>query len=81
MRATPSNTAHGVEVNSAMTTTMMTETAFVEELSRLFMELDHDWDFGNEICGEAEEILDLCKCYLTCRKKWLTEDSGPPGQP
>jgi hypothetical protein len=42
----------------------MTEKEFLDELCRLFMEIDHDWDFGNELNGEIKSIMELCQCYL-----------------
>ena len=52
----------------------MTECYFVERLSELFMELDHDWDWGNELNGEVVSIIKLCEQFL--KEKRESDEDG-----
>ena len=42
----------------------MTEVEFFEKLCELFMRLDNDWDFGNDLKEDIRRMATLCEKYL-----------------
>lgn len=52
----------------------MTECYFINELSKLFLKLDDDWDWGDELDREVVDIINLCKQFL--EEKGYYESTG-----